>query len=288
MHSNAQRRSTIHARLRTIAGVTLGAVLAIGPAVTFTATADAAEACPAVSFIGVRGSWEDAGTGTSASGSSYQSGGFGHQVSAIIEDLRLVHPDLPMNTYGIKYPASVTPAFEDASYLSSKDAGAKALIAEMNYQAAACPATSIWLAGHSQGADVMGQVLSTPTSNQLSTRAQQVLNGVILLGDPSYRTTERINSEMNTGKGAGLTARGRTTGSMDGWTGDSFTYGAIPLVRSYCYTDDLICQAGSTVDTGPHNSYNQDEALLRDAESFLWGFILSPQRLVNKQTLAQR
>lgn len=287
MHSIATSQSTTARRWIRALGASLGIALVIGPIVVADSGAQAAaEACPAVSFIGVRGSFEDAGTGTSASGQSYQSGGFGGQVSALIETIRLTHDDLPMNTYGIKYPASVVPGGDYPNYVASKDAGAKALIAEMNYQAAACPATNIWLSGHSQGADVIGQVLSTPTSNQLSTRAQQVLNGVVLLGDPTYQPGERINSADNDAPASGILATRRTAGSMDGWTGNSAGFGAIPLVRSYCYAKDIICQAGSASGTGPHNSYNVDGELLIEASGFLWDFILSPQRFANKQALS--
>ena len=53
---------------------------------------------------------------------------------------------------------------------------------------------------------------------------------------------------------------------------------SLPLVRSYCYSNDLVCQAGSTASFGPHNSYNQDYNILADASSFLYAFTTDPQR----------
>lgn len=263
-------------RLRALV-VSVGVLLPFGAVFAPTDSAEAA-ACPAVAFIGVRGSFEPAGTGTSLSGQSYLTGGFGGQVDALIDTLLVTHPDLPMTLSAIKYPATVVPGEDAVNYAASKDAGAKALIAEMNYQAKTCSASNIWLSGHSQGADVIGQVLSTPTSNQLSQRAQQLLNGVILFGDPTYKAGERINYASNTGTRSGVVANTRTTGSLNGWTGSSVGDGPIPLVRSYCHADDLICQLGSTTSTAGHNSYNTDDVALVDASSFLYSFIVDPQR----------
>ncbi|WP_153001733.1 cutinase family protein [Curtobacterium oceanosedimentum] len=108
--------------------------------------------------------------------------------------------------------------------------------------------------------------------------SDEVLNGVVLFGDASYRPGERIDWKGNTGQAYGLTSGGRAAGSMNGWTGSSVASGPIPLVRSYCLAKDLVCQVGSTTSTTVHNSYNQEYGILADASSFLWAFITDPQR----------
>lgn len=100
----------------------------------------------------------------------------------------------------------------------------------------------------------------------------------MLNGDPTYKADERINYASNTGTRSGVVANTRTTGSMNGWTGSSVGDGPIPLVRSYCHADDLICQLGSATSTVGHNSYNTDDVALIDASTFLYSFIVDPQR----------
>lgn len=230
----------------------------------------------------MRGTGEAAGTGTSASGHAYASGGHG-LLGAVMSTLK-GDSVIPVYAEALKYPAAIKPG--DPNYLSSVSAGTAALKAEINDVAAKCPHTNIWRAGYSQGAHVMGTVLSLPTSNSLSSTAQRHINGVVLFGDPTYWPNERIDASGN-GIEKGRLADFRRQNAMDAWTGvtvqpGSPNGGVIPLVRSFCFRQDLFCQVGGTSEA-VHQSYN-NATTVSQAATFLRGFVFSSQRGSGRET----
>ena len=231
-----------------------------------------------MTLIIVRGSNEAAGTGMSASGYAYASGGVG-ALSRLVSTIE-ADPQVPVYTESIIYPASIVPTTEDPIYTASRDVGVANLTAEMNDLAATCPATNMWLAGYSQGADVIGRTLSSPNAVSLSQRAKMLFNGAVFFGDPTYHPGELINAAPNTQ--SGLTSVTREVGSLDSWTGTSPVLGEIPKIQSFCYELDIVCQGpGLNHDIDSHGVYFSagESTYSTTAAAFLKQFIISPQRL---------
>ncbi|MBE3078916.1 cutinase family protein [Clavibacter michiganensis subsp. michiganensis] len=96
-----------------------------------------------------------------------------------------VEQNIPVYIEALRYPAVIYPDLTNDGYIESERDGVIALRGEINSLATDCPDTTIQLAGYSQGAHIIGDVLSDRT--QLSVVARQNLDGVVLFGDPAYR-----------------------------------------------------------------------------------------------------
>jgi len=253
------------------------AVLTIGLMLASVAAADPAEAtsgerrCGDVTLIAVRGSNEAPGEGTGATPNIYahSSGGVGEMMDGLMNDLYHV-PGIPFYVEALKYPATIQPSGSDPNYLSSIAQGVQALRAEVNDLAASCPSTYIQLAGYSQGAHVVGTLLTS--AGDLSPAAKSLLNGVVMFGDPTYRPGEPWDAAGN-GSGYGILAR--KANAFPGWlrTSDSSTT-PITMIRSWCVTDDLFCQTGQSMDA--HTSY-KNATTQADARDFLVSFLVTAE-----------
>jgi hypothetical protein len=256
---------------RRIAG--LVALSLVGAGVSLAAATPAEAACAPVVVIGVRGTDAPAGTG---SGRTYDTGGLGI-TSGIISDIQREAPG--MQSVGLNYPATaVFPTFPE-----SVAQGSNTLRAELEYLATSCPTTGTILIGHSQGAQVIGDVLDSGTTPQLSAAAKQNINSMALLGDSSYRTGEPINSPRSATTGTSLFPRG--AGRFASYTrlgyrsAESTTPEVLPIIRSWCYDGDWACQnpalAFDTTSKGLHNNYGNSPTREVAAE-FILSWLIDP------------
>ncbi|OUE10233.1 Cutinase [Clavibacter michiganensis] len=231
--------------------------------------ATSGDRCGFVTIIGVRGSGESAGSGSGVTPYTYAqgTGGFGPRLAGVMQLLK-DDPNLPVYEEALRYPATIVPNLVDPNYFLSERQGVGVLRAEINSLAANCPSTNIQLAGYSQGAHVIGDVLAD--KNALSLHARTLLDGVVLFGDPTYRDGERWNADGN-GSGHGIFVRAE--GAFDGYAKAS-TLSSFPIamVRSWCVENDRFCQSGDS--EAAHESYS-DSYTQRSAYGFLESFLYS-------------
>lgn len=180
---------------------------------------------------------------------------------------------MPVYEEAINYPAVVldinNPQATD--YLSSLQYGATNLANEINDIVATCAHTNILLAGYSQGADVINQVIgayrtASITVPSLVAGAFTHITSVMLFGDPRYRPGEAWDAAGNgTGNGVFVSPAGQFQYAKRlTWLPPSYSVqGYVTTVRSYCFTGDFFCQstftpAGLTV----HGSYGSSNAMV--------------------------
>ncbi|MBF4574778.1 cutinase family protein [Frondihabitans sp. VKM Ac-2883] len=193
-------------------------------------------------FIGVRGTGERPGMG----------GTVGLVQSFFNED-----KDIPTWSQALTYPATATSVPDP--YYGSVKTGATNLRSLLGTIFRECPHASINLAGYSQGAHVIGNVLSGSGVSPIASSDRHHITSVVFFGDPSYRAGEKYNSSAS-GRGNGLFARG--AGALASWTRLAYPSATsskpkqMPIIRSYCYTGDRWCQKGlgSNADA-IHSSY---------------------------------
>jgi hypothetical protein len=234
------------------------------------AASESDQRCGEATLIAVRGSYDgDPGRGTGATPYVYEhgTGGQGKMMAELIRAFA-VERNIPVYVEALRYPAVIYPGLTNDGYIESQRAGVSALRGEMNSLAADCLYTTIQLAGYSQGAHVIGDVLADRT--QLSERARQLLDGVVLFGDPAYKAGEPWDDSAN-GSGDGRFARGH--GELSGWDRTS-TRSATPvtMIHSWCVPDDIFCQPGSS--QAAHQSYGNVSTQL-NAFEFLRSFLTS-------------
>lgn len=220
-------------------------------------------------FIAVRGTDAPVGSNLAHSNRLWTTGGMGDQIAPLKTQLH--NGDVPFYFASLNYAAS-----GGAGYASSMNAGADKLVTELNYLATACPNNylpAVVLAGHSQGADVILQALSSQNYTArpaISARARQMIRAVVAYGDPAYQPYRNFNAP-----GAATADDGLFFRHNDNWTlldkykswgwpmgGSSQAY--VYKIRSYCKTGDLFCQGGLGSNAmAIHNSYNNDATAAR-------------------------
>lgn len=239
-------------RLRTLTvTAALGGTLAATALVSAPASATVSSAtCPNVYQVVVRGSNEPAGSG--ASGNIWTSGGRGRMgntaAAAATRTTRSVR------TVSLNYPATILPSRTSDGYINSQYRGKYNLTKELNRMATACPSTRTVLIGYSQGAHVIGDVVSNGNPMKLSSSAKAKIAAIFLTGDPVRRYGEPFNRGLGLGGGA---LPNRAKGDLSG---------VASRLISYCYKGDIFCDptratsqsAGTTV----HGSY--DNTFIRD------------------------
>jgi Cutinase len=237
--------------------------------------------CGGTTLIAIRGTSAPAGTKNSSDSFIYQSNGYGNpkdpEASLVTAIKKTV--SIPVYTEAIKYPASwLNPGTQTPTYINSVAAGVKALIGELNNLSGACPHTLIWLAGHSQGAQVIGEALDSNHLKSIHTAARNNLRGVALTGDPTYRPGESIDASGD-GTTNGLFASFRKAHSLDGFRALNPKGKAVLDVRSYCKPGDLFCQTCwwlpgrvCMFGGGTHNSYGDSPTTSKEI-AFLEPFV---------------
>lgn len=166
--------------------------------------------------------------------------------------------------FNVSYPASLgrvstfTPnpnGNEAATYGESVLAGVETATSEMSRVARACPATSFFLIGYSQGASVAGDAAAEVAAGHVADVSPDRIGGVVLVADPGRSpvvekppTEEAERAAANGGVPAanGEIIVGGDTGVLAGRLGmtgarpTSFT-GLEGKVISLCNSNDLAC-----------------------------------------------
>lgn len=244
----ARRRRSILSVISTL--VMLGSIILVGAPANAMPTSNL---CSFAVFIGVRGTGAAAGTNLTHNGRVWTTGGHGTQVAPVVTGLYNL-PDMPFYFESLAYPALPTlgPSIQD---------GVAKLTAELNYVAQTCPYSPIVLAGHSQGAAVITQTLTT--SLLLSATAKANIRNVVLYGDPYYQRGLITNYPDRANNGALWDPMVQNKVRLAdykywGWPAGGNSEAWIYKVREYCNIGDYFCQ-NNTADSGfvIHNSYAQ-------------------------------
>jgi Cutinase len=186
-------------------------------------------ACSNVEFIGVRGS------GESYSGNY----GMGTQIGPLYERLKARKPSTQtLQGYGLEYQAvNVAEWWNAWDYYFSVWEGDEHLEKRIHSDASACGSMKILLAGFSQGAHVVGDVIETFSHN--NDWAVGHIYGVALYGDPRFNPDDKATARgnYNPEHWGILTKREFYSSKINNRLGD------------WCRLKDAICQgfnAGST------------------------------------------
>lgn len=204
--------------IATILGSTLTSLGTTGPP-----TASGAEAsCPAVQFVGVRGSGEKNSDGA----------GYGNTVNSVRQRVLAKYPNAQTNF--IDYPA-IPFAPLDRHYLSNyRDSiahGINTLTSFLNSFATRCAGSAVVLAGYSQGAHVAGDAYQG-----LGKAAQDMVVGVTLLGDPRFNPDQAsINVGPYDPHRVGIWQ------ALGAGTVRTIPAARTNVVRSYCLAGDPVC-----------------------------------------------
>ncbi len=202
------------------------ALLAIVLLAVFGSTSSASAACPPYEVIGARGS------GQNDSKMLKQTEEMGPEVHDFYVSLRVLLGSGVVGGYGVQYPAinvksrSGVAAFLHlpGGYTDSVRAGVADVLARIEARRARCKdKTRFVLAGYSQGAQVMGDVLGHAD-------VRGSVAAVALFGDPYF------NADSWSARGSFDSSYYGVFGPRDEWP--SSLYGR---VFSYCHYHDIIC-----------------------------------------------
>ena len=203
--------------------------------------------CSRLTIIGVAGSGEN-GAGRDFNPS------YGHVIKPFLETLLDRLPPAIRNdtrSFPLDYPANeVSTIPGKAEYFHSKDKGVEALTFQLTTDPCANK-TRYVLAGYSQGAHVIGDVLAGNSGKKLRKR----IVAVALFADPVFDPLDNDLTQL---------------GSWDpSWAGVLITVGAHKLigagsnypVYTYCHSGDAVCQGSSRhYETGTW-AFRHDRAL---------------------------
>jgi hypothetical protein len=181
-----------------------------------------AAACPAVQFIGARGSGE----------TPSQDYDYGPTIWKVEERLHShgVSADEPLKYEAINVEWT-KPDYYTHGYHHSVLDGIDNLDGDISRLVAACPNIRIVLAGYSQGAQVVGDAYQ---QHMNATDRAHVI-GIAMLGDPRFNGQQ--GGAMNVGSyQSSLDGVVAFTGSARAWPRDQEN-----MVRSYCSANDPIC-----------------------------------------------
>lgn len=231
--------------------------------------------CPAVKLIGLAGSGENYGPGT---GRDHRVS-LGRPVQAFSDALESrVETTFGPGSYGpdvaIDYPAAAVglsfdldgaikltndlgAAMHSGDYQSSVNRGVAALIQQIQLAApqvsGACKGkTRIVLAGYSQGAQVIGDVLSNWRTN-FPRQSKKLISNVVLFGDPEFNANASSVSEKATFDSSKSGILGaRSPGALSGFR-----------TTSFCRAADPVCQGAEYLPNfgEPHFHYQEFESL---------------------------
>ncbi|EFX05649.1 acetyl xylan esterase [Grosmannia clavigera kw1407] len=174
-----------------------------------------------VYVIGVRGSEEDAGFGSTAT---------------VVNDVLEAIPS--SGSIALDYPASVV----DPIYSSSVTDGIKALITLVQDYADACEG-KIVLVGFSQGGNVITDALAGGVLKPTPLTASYVdhISAVTVFGDPTFTHGQTFDAGTDTSSD-GIFSRGHSSLELLNTYADK--------IQSYCDVGDVYCASGS--DTTAH------------------------------------
>jgi hypothetical protein len=179
--------------------------------------------------LGVRGSGEHSGFGPT----------IGSLVSAVLKLDSTARADT------IDYPAVAVNPEEltyNANYVKSVDQGAAALRAFIGSSIRHCSNTYIFLAGYSQGAEVIDDVIQG-----LATQQRERIGGVALFGDPRFNPGQVASVDVGSYNHSLSGVAPHQFHPPDGTFGTLIRYAASDsaIVRSYCANHDPVCNYSS-------------------------------------------
>lgn len=217
---------------RLSALVSAAAIAGAGLIGLTAATASANPTCPDVHWIGVAGSGERTDPAVN--------GGMGRPVYQSLQDFsRLVQQDgRTMTAEAVVYPATEVPADGDllgwGGFMGSVDAGVAALGSQYAAFTQRCPATSVVLAGYSQGAMVVHRNLHALATSPNLAAALLIADGDRLPTDPT----------INLGSVTGVPGAGK--GVAQDWPILAHAPAALPVsvgsrTISVCNLGDAVC-----------------------------------------------
>lgn len=233
--------------------------------------------CGFATVIGIRGSEEPAGSGSSNDDRTYVSEGLGDVIRNFGIGIQS-DPNISVYVEALKYPAVVADpgSSEATNYLASINIGAKNAILEIRDLARSCPKTNIILAGYSQGAEVIKKAITGTEYHgenySLSSGDKTHLRSIVLFGAPSYHAGEPWNAaESGSSNGVfGATGNPYEDLRLPAWLPPSYSsQGKVSIVRSYCLSGDFFCQSNLTPEgMRIHGSYS-NSSMMVDALSFV-------------------
>lgn len=187
------------------------AIAALCSPLLASASTPPTNSCAQVMLIGARGTGEPQG--------------FGYLLGPIVSQVQsAARPTV--STYALPYPAS-------ADFYNSEMQGIIKLEQYLAAQSQACPAQRFVLLGYSQGAQVMGYAMQSPTLTQLASR----ISAITFFGDPNFNPTELYDAGSYNHRVAGI-AGARANGALSLYA---------PHIRNYCNGNDGICQTGQAL-----------------------------------------
>lgn len=233
--------------------------------------------CGFATLIGVRGTDEPAGSGLENGGRTYVSGGLGNVVGNLAIGLQ-GHPVIPFHIEGLVYPAVVLdPGNPTATnYFASLNIGEANLRAEISNLAIACPTTVILLAGYSQGAQVISDVLA---GSSLSASVRSHIGEVVLYGSPTFHAGEAWNAP-GSGTSNGIFGSSGNPGLASYkrlvWLPPTYTtQGYLPTIRSYCLSGDEFCQTNLTTQGAEIHASYPLTSVMNDSMVFIMNWLIS-------------
>jgi acetylxylan esterase len=138
----------------------------------------------------------------------------------------------------VSYPATLN------NYASSSAQGVSALKTQLTNEVNACPSQKIVLAGYSQGAHVVLDVLGGGGGGSLGATTPPIaaaiaghVMAVATFGDPRHVTNQAF--DLGTSRRNGLFPR--TAGQLQ------VLAGFAPRIQAYCDTNDTFCDSGNSV-----------------------------------------
>lgn len=256
--------------IHLVAAVIAALLLVVSGGVTSAQALPSGTRCGFATMISVRGSNEAAGTGTTNGGRTYKTGGAGQTLTSLVAQAN-ASPEVPVFQEALVYPAVILDLNNPTSktYLGSLQTGIVNLTNEINDLVAKCPTTNILLAGYSQGADVISNVIGKGhaagvTTQPLSAKAHARITAVMLFGDPRYRPNERWDAPGNGTKSGIFQSVSNQFNNSDKLTylpPSYSTIGKMTTVRSYCFTGDRFCQSNPS-GGAIHESYKNSSAIV--------------------------
>lgn len=243
------RRLSMMTALSAVLGVLFSLLVGVQPANAYRAFA----MCDAdVVLITLRGTAEDnAPTGTTMAG---------------LQAVARADRELSVWTRTVDYPAIAYSL--GGTYFTSLRTGSENLRDTILETIDECPLSEIVLAGYSQGAQAIGDLLTGTGVDPLPAGVQARILSVALLADPSYRTGEPWNASGDTSARSGWFVR--SAGAFDSWTREGSVGGHVSKVRSWCLTGDRFCSSGTGLDADAiHGSY------ATVVSSDVWNFLRS-------------
>lgn len=147
----------------------------------------------------------------------------------------------------IVYPAA------SSDYCNAVSTGSNNGKQQIEAYYAKCPDSKLVLSGYSQGANIIGDILTSgncesSTGLDSASGASCNIAAALLFGDPLHQPNKPYNYlDGNAGQGTGGPRSEASNQILDGYT---------PRLRSYCAKDDLVCAPGQGADTvDAHTNY---------------------------------